>query len=270
MSKLILFTDIHITQSGKTIIGIDPLERFEQGLAHALDHHPDAKGIIISGDLVHRGSLQEYERLKASLANCPLPVHLMLGNHDDRANFCTAFNPDTSDTHGFVQFRLDFGDHTILCLDTKDQDGPDPHSGYICAKRLTWLDSQLKDARGQFVTVIAHHPPLDIWFPGMDAIKLRNGGALTVRAKWFHQLICGHVHRTIMGSLQGLPFAILKSTCHQAALDFNARTTATSIDEPGAYGVILMGKRSVVIHTEDFTLPTPALFVDPHSVTQKG
>ena len=70
MSKLILFTDIHITQSGKTIIGIDPIERFEQGLAHALDHHPDAKGIIISGDLVHRGSLQEYERLKASLANC--------------------------------------------------------------------------------------------------------------------------------------------------------------------------------------------------------
>lgn len=265
MKKLLIFTDPHITDAGDTIIGLDPLQRFAQGLAHAISHHPDASGIIISGDLTHHGSPIQYARLKDCLAECPIPVHLMLGNHDDRANFSNAFEQNTEAAFGFIQFRLDYDHHTILCLDTKDADAPDHHSGLLCAKRLTWLDRQLKDAKGQFITVICHHPPHEVGFPGMDAIRLRNGGALLARAKGFDQLICGHVHRTIMGSLQGLPFAMLKSTCHQAPLDFVDPETSSSIDEAGAYGVLCLMKRSVVLHTEDYTLPPSPATPDPSS-----
>ena len=47
MQKIIVFTDIHILPEGGTIIGLDPAARFAQGLAHALDRHPDADRIGI-------------------------------------------------------------------------------------------------------------------------------------------------------------------------------------------------------------------------------
>jgi len=267
MDKIILFTDIHITSADEQIIGLDPSARFEQGLSHALANHGDALAVIIAGDLTHHGSIDEYQRLKDILKACPLPVHLMIGNHDQRDAFLEVFPQDRAGTFGFVQFRLDFGDHTVLCLDTKDADAPDLHSGYLCAKRLTWLDKHLKDAKGQFITVIAHHPPHDVGFLGMDNIKIRNGRALMARVNGFKQLICGHMHRTIMGSLDGLPFAMLKSTCHQAPLDFDDTTSSSSIDEPGAYGLLCLAKGSVILHTEDFTLPRTQTFADATSAT---
>ncbi|WP_420862992.1 metallophosphoesterase [Algirhabdus cladophorae] len=263
MDKILVFTDIHITKPGQTIIGLDPAARFAQGLAHALHHHADAKAIIITGDLTHYGSRTEYRRLKDILADCPLPVHLMLGNHDRRAGFHEVFGGP----EGFVQFRLDFGEHTLLCLDTKDDDAPDHHSGYLCATRLTWLDQQIKEAKGRIVTVLCHHPPHDVGFPGMDSIKIRNGRALLARGNGFDQLICGHVHRTIMGHIDGLSFAMLKSPCHQAPLDFDDTETASSIDEPGAYGVLCLMPKGVVVHTEDFTLPDQATILDGASGT---
>ena len=265
MAKLLLFTDIHITEAGQTIIGLDPLDRFERALKRAVTDHPDASGILISGDLTHRGLNPEYLRLKACLDQAPLPVFLMLGNHDNREEACKVFPQMVQNGLNFVQFRLDFGHHTILCLDTKDDAAPDHHSGYLCAERLTWLDHQLKDAKGQIITVVAHHPPHDVGFPGMDAIKIRNGRALLARGLKYHQLICGHVHRTIMGSLDGLPFAMLKSTCHQAPLDFEDQTTSSSIDEPAAYGVLCLNKKSVVIHTEDVSVSEPTRHKDDHS-----
>jgi len=267
MDKIILFTDIHITDEGKTIIGLDPLERFQFALERAVADHPDASAILISGDLTHKGRPSEYARLKECFGHIDIPIHLMIGNHDHRQNFNAAFGQNVQNRGDFVQFRLDFGHHTLLCLDTKDDDAPDRHSGYLCAKRLTWLDHQLKDAKGQFITVVSHHPPHDVGFPGMDGIKIRNGRALLARGLKFHQLICGHMHRTIMGSLEGLPFAMLKSTCHQAPLDFNDTSTATSIDEPAAYGVICLNKKSVVIHTEDITVAPPARSHDTTSQT---
>ncbi|MGC1488813.1 MAG: phosphodiesterase, partial [Albidovulum sp.] len=68
MQKLLVFTDIHFLADGGTIIGLDPVARFQMGLAKALANHPDAGRIIITGDLTHHGEAAEFARLRAVLA----------------------------------------------------------------------------------------------------------------------------------------------------------------------------------------------------------
>ncbi|NBT32143.1 MAG: hypothetical protein EBT13_09645 [Rhodobacteraceae bacterium] len=97
MQKLIVFTDIHIKEPGETIIGLDPSERFSQALDQALDRHPDARAIVIMGDLTHHGRPAQYARLAELLADVPVPVIPMIGNHDRRDAFLAAF-PDAQFT----------------------------------------------------------------------------------------------------------------------------------------------------------------------------
>ncbi len=106
--KALIFTDLHITAAGETIIGLDPAARFSEGLAHALLRHPDARHLILLGDLVNSGTQAEYERLLPLLADCPIPITVTMGNHDLRPHLHDAF-PTALDTDGFVQTALDSG-----------------------------------------------------------------------------------------------------------------------------------------------------------------
>lgn len=255
MRKLLVFTDLQMTQAGERIGHLDPAKRFADGLAHALAHHPDAERIVIAGDLTHRGRAQEYARLRDLLRDCPLPVHPMLGNHDRRAAFAATFG---GLTEGFAQTAIDMGDARLILLDTLDEDAAPADSGILCAARLAWLDRALAGSDGRRVIVFAHHPPFDTGFAAMDAIGLRNRDALLDRLRAHGkvvQIISGHIHRTISGSAGGIPAAIFKSPCHQAPMMTDAMDAAASVDEPGAYGLLFLMPGGVVVHSEDFGIP---------------
>ena len=98
MKKIIVMTDIHITEPGETIIGLDTLARFCQTRDAALQDHADAQVMILMGDLSHHGSPIAYQRLSDALAAVPMPVIPMLGNHDKRDAFLGVFDgaPRTS------------------------------------------------------------------------------------------------------------------------------------------------------------------------------
>ncbi|MBZ0122410.1 MAG: metallophosphoesterase, partial [Roseovarius sp.] len=167
MHKLLVFTDIHITAPGETIIGLDPLTRFSRCLAHALAHHPDAARIVIAGDLTHTGAPAEYSRLHATLADCPIPVAMTLGNHDRRAAFRAAFGDVPVDPAGFVQSAHEAGNHRLILLDTADEEAEIVHSGRLCAARLDWLDDALDAAPDAPAVLFLHHPPIVTGFSGM-------------------------------------------------------------------------------------------------------
>ncbi|MBQ0749187.1 MAG: phosphodiesterase [Roseovarius sp.] len=258
MQKILVFTDIHIVAQGQTIIGLDPFARFAQGLNHALARHPDAARIVLCGDLTHRAMPEEYARLRGALADCPLPISLMLGNHDRRAPFLDAFPEAACMDTGHIQHYADIGAHRLICLDTLDEVAPDQHSGWLCPARLDWLEQCLTEAGARPVVVFTHHPPIDTGFAGMDAIGLRNRADVIARLRAAGnvvQIVSGHVHRTVQGSAGGIPTAILKSPCHQMPMALDAKDTSLSIDEPGAYGLLLLSETGVIVHTEDFTLP---------------
>ena len=257
--KVIFMTDIHITSPGNKIIGLDPIKRFSLCLAHAAKNHPDAVGLILVGDLTHDGTQEQYEILKSAILDAPWPVHMTIGNHDLRENFQKVFPKEPSDNNGFIQNSVVVGDNTIILLDTNDTSTKPYHSGNLCELRLNWLEAELKNKPAQSVIIAMHHPPLITGFPGMDNIGLHNRNhfnQITKNNSAVSMVIAGHVHRMIVGTSGGKPCAILKSPCHQMPLELYEENSSLSIDEPGAYGLLLIGQNNPVLLTEDVGLET--------------
>lgn len=262
MGKIIVFTDLHIIPEGQSIIGLDPYERLLKGVEHAMARHPDADRVVCTGDLTNRGDAESYARLHEILSRCPMPVRLMVGNHDEREGFVES-NPDTLlDENGFVQSAEDLGGWRLIYLDTLNGPPyifPETYSGYLCELRLAWLDRQLAEAAEKPVALFMHHPPHDVGFQGMDEIKLKNGAALydlIERHGNVRHIIAGHVHRTISGAHRGVPFSIFKSPVHQQPMDLISKDLSLSVDEPGAYGILLTTPDGIIAHTEDYELAT--------------
>lgn len=260
MAKIIIFTDLHMLPEGQTIIGLDPFQRLAAGLSHSIRMHPDADRLVITGDLTHYGDAASYARLRTLLADCPLPISLTIGNHDRREAFQAAFPEAARDEHGFVQETVDLPDVRLVILDTYipvAKGDPDYSKGRLCEQRLDWLDRQLSEAGARPVLVFMHHPPHDTGFRGMDAIKLINGGdfyRIVERHGNVRHVFAGHVHRTIGGSHRGIPFSIFKSPLHQQPMPFDINDTSSSVDEPGAYGIVVTTPQGLQVHTEDYEL----------------
>ena len=255
MQKLLVISDPHICEPNKTIIGLDPNARFERVLDAAIAAHPDATALILLGDLTHHGLVAEYEALHSILERKSVPVIPMLGNHDRRDAFLEVFTSTKTDDHGFLQYVVDLPQHRVITLDTLD--GPpyedEHHSGRLCSNRMTWLARALAGTHDRMPLIFMHHPPFDTGIVGMDAIKLTDGHAVLtmIAAKRRAHLFCGHVHRTISGSTQGVPWTIFKSSAHQGVLDLETNDSSLSVDEPGAYGVLLLRPYGVIAHSED-------------------
>ncbi len=265
MSKIIIFTDLHMLNEGETIIGIDPYQRLKSGIDHVNLHHRDAAFVIVTGDLSHRGGSQSYARLKSLIETLEIPVRLLVGNHDNRENFVAAFPDCPRDSDGFVQQRIETEHGVLLLLDTlagPPYVAPEVHSGLLCDRRRAWLRQNLADAGNRPVYIFMHHPPLDTGFPGMDRIKLRDSEEFyDILAEYgnVRHIFAGHVHRTIGGSHRGIPFSVFKSPAHQQPMTFDTDDSSLSVDEPGAYGIVFMKPHGCLVHVEDYELSAAAM-----------
>lgn len=261
MTKIIVFTDPHMLPEGGRIIGLDPYARLLKGIRHVNSRHPDATRVILTGDLADDGSEASYRRLRSLLSKLRVPYSLTVGNHDFRPAFQRAFPDAPADPHGFVQTMIDIdARYRLVLLDTLNgppRRGVAPHAGYLCTRRLDWLERQLASAGRRRVVLFMHHPPHDTGFPGMDAIRLDNAGVfyrLLARQGNVRHIFSGHVHRTIAGSAHGIPFSIFKSTVHQQPMDLASDDSSLSVDEPAAYGIVLLRRDAILVHTEDYEL----------------
>jgi 3',5'-cyclic AMP phosphodiesterase CpdA len=101
--------------------------------------------VIGTGDLVQGGTKTEYAALRTVLSELAVPFIPVLGNHDTRAGFRTAFPElaDAVDRFGFIQYVIDRRGLRIVVLDTV-RSGSDTHA--FCAERLSWLKSQLESS----------------------------------------------------------------------------------------------------------------------------
>ncbi|MBZ8118959.1 metallophosphoesterase [Roseovarius sp. LXJ103] len=258
MRKILVLTDLHFLPAGGRIGHLDPDARFRAALAHALEHHADAERIVLTGDLTHNGAPEEYAELRAALEDCPLPVHMTLGNHDRREAFFGAFPEAARDGDGFAQEVIDSGDTRLIMLDTLAEGAEREHSGLLGPERLAFLDAALAGAAGRRAVVFMHHPPMDVGFDAMDAIGLLDRDAfleILSRHGTACQIIAGHVHRSICGSAGGVPVCLLKSPCHQSPIMVAGMDVHASVDEPGAYGIVYLHEGGVIVHSEDVDVP---------------
>ncbi len=173
------FTDPHLPPPGGTVLGGDPAPALAAALADAAERHGPggpmpASFAAFTGDLVRDGEPAAYARLREALEGLPWPVHLLLGNHDDRGAFRDAFPEAPLDEAGFVQQAVPTPAGACLMLDTHAPGRPE---GELCARRLRWLTERLAESAGP-VMLFLHHPPLPVGIPAMDGMGLRDADAL--------------------------------------------------------------------------------------------
>lgn len=244
--KLLHFTDIHLTTPGQTIGGRDPNANFDRALDHAMANHPDAEALAITGDLSDWGDEADYRRLRARLDALPLPVHLCIGNHDDRAAFLRVF-PDCADPDGFVQHAAPVSDGVALCLDTK---APETHAGAFCERRAAWLDAQLSATKRAWLFM--HHNPVPTHVAPMDSIMLldaaRFAEVVAAHRDRIAHIFFGHCHMPLAGSLHGVPLSAPRGTNHAGFANFAEGDLLSMAELPEAYAVVLTQGAAVTVH----------------------
>ncbi|MDF3415836.1 phosphodiesterase [Sulfitobacter sp. M57] len=250
--KFIHLTDTHVTGDG-TLYGQDPAARLRAAVASINGEHGDADFVVLTGDMTHWGDAAAYARFSREIKALNIPVHLMVGNHDDTAAFGAAFPEILRDKNGFVQSGFDTPFGRFLLLDTKDLES---HAGAYCPARQTWLDRELDQTSGPIV-LFMHHPPFKTGIAAMDQIMLRD-------AKTFYDIIAphkarirhlffGHVHRAIFGSWRGISYSCMRGLNHQVALELNGTVDHIAANfEPPAYGVVMLTDDQVTVHLHDF------------------
>ena len=256
IQKILVFSDIHLTSGGKKIIGLSPLYRLKLALDHSLVRHPDSGLIVFTGDLAHEGDIASYKSLRKLTDKLTIPVKFMMGNHDQREFFSQVFPHICFEPDGFLQSSLSTSSYEFLFIDTLNQleSLARRGGGFLCTKRLSWLDEKLNEAKFKKVVIFMHHPPFPVGFKAMDRIRLANSEdffEVLGRHRNVIHIVSGHIHRTISGYSQGHSFSIFKSTCYQMQMQYDSENVKLSSLEQGAYGILFVKPDSLIVHTEN-------------------
>lgn len=218
-------SDPHVVAPGKLLLReFDTGAMLDAAIRRVMQLTPRPDLVVLSGDLVNRGTPLEYERLRDLLAPLPIPWQLMAGNHDDRSALRAAF-PDQDFAPGdLCCAKRSLADLDLLFLDSIL---PGEEGGCVTQTHLDWLDAALAPHRSSLLFM--HHPPFATGIEGMDAIACSNDALL---ADWLEArpqvraLICGHVHRATFTSFAGRPAMTAPSVAHQIACDLTGTPNA--------------------------------------------
>ena len=211
--------------------------------------------MLLSGDLAEHAADSEYDQLRELLAPLDVPVHVVAGNHDDRAALRRHF--DLPGVGGEpVQYAVDLGPLRLVVLDTT-RPGEDP--GALDEERLAWLDAELAAAPEAATLLAMHHPPLVTGLPALDAIGLpaedrRALGAVVERHAQVRRLVAGHMHRAITAELAGRLVLVVPSTYMQGRLDFVSHQLRT-VPEPAGFAVHALMDGELISHLQQLDGP---------------
>ncbi len=86
-----VLADLHFMPEGRLLYGIDPKSRLEAALALLARDHAGLGGLVLLGDLAHRGEAESYRAPADALAGAGMPIIPMMGNHDLRSAFLSEY-----------------------------------------------------------------------------------------------------------------------------------------------------------------------------------
>ena len=192
-----LISDTHIDADPKSIqFGVNMADNLAGCLKELANWPFKPAAVVVNGDLAHSsGRPGEYVTFGKLLhpARALAPVHLSLGNHDDRGNFWQAFPHDATPLAAVPQKQAS----VFTCrranwflLDSLDATAHTP--GKLGEAQLAWLERELAARPEKPALVVCHHP-LDItgFFGLKDTAGLEE---LLARHRHVKAFIFGHTH----------------------------------------------------------------------------
>lgn len=208
-----------------SIPGLSDIRSGLERVIDALDASEDRPDfIVISGDLAHEGSVEDYRSLSETLFRIDVPVFVALGNHDRRAPFRVGFLGEEASGHSYDHVET-VGEYRIALLDSSV---PGSELGDVDESQLAWLRSVLAQPFGRGTLLVMHHPPsfggagLGHGIPNPDALfdAIRGGDVVAI--------LSGHTHTNAVSSFGGIPHLTAPSTAFGATAD-SKRFSFTSL-----------------------------------------
>lgn len=243
MTLIAQLTDLHVCAPGALAYGrVDTMAHLAAAVDHLNALRPD--GIVITGDLTDHGSTEEYTHLRPALDRLEAPWWPIPGNHDGPP-FWDAFADRMTDPVRDVGHVVDLESLRLVLLDTSV---PGAAHGEITEARAPWLAEALSARRPTLLAM--HHPPFGTGIAHMDAIGLRGGERLAdaLRPAPPLAVACGHIHRTIMGTVAGVPARVAPSCAHAVALDLTPDGPACFAMEPPGVALHRIVDGALVTH----------------------
>lgn len=221
--KIIQITDTHLVRPGVVVNGVDPESQLRRAVADVVARHADADLLVVTGDLCNDGEPEAYALLREILSAVPFPVRLILGNHDRRQAFVSAFPDHPRDEIGYIQSWMDTDFGRLIFLDSHEAG---VIGGIYGEDRLAWLNGALLGAGDWPVTVFVHHPPVNAGIRHFDGIGMHDDGRvlrrLAAHPGGVRHVVFGHIHVPLTGtSAEGIAYSSGQSCAHRFITDLD-------------------------------------------------
>lgn len=243
MTNMLLaqLSDPHITAPGTRLYNrVDTARHLADAVAAVVALNPLPDVVMLTGDLVDRGSAEEYAHLREimqPIVAANIRWFALPGNHDQREAMQLAFADQAwmPQAPSFIQYVIEDLPVRLIALDTWVEKKP---YGRLCEARLAWLEQTLAAGKDRPTIVCLHHPPFRSFIEGMDNMGLREPEALAAiiaRHPQVERVLCGHLHRPIQTRFAGTLAQTAPSTAHQLTLSLAPNAKESYIMEPPGF-----------------------------------
>lgn len=207
------FSDTHLfSDEAGELYGINCLASLRRVFVLAMTKGGSAELAIFTGDLVHDGSVEAYQRLATEIETLGVTAYCLPGNHDDP----TVMRSVLSTANVRCDSHIIAGAWSIVMLDTTVT-GSD--SGRLGERELNRLVSLLEHHPEKHTLLALHHPPLPTRMDWLDRdVTLDNPERLQEIVKAYSNIrgvIWGHAHQASIELRDGCTWAACPSTMAQ-------------------------------------------------------
>ncbi len=240
-----LFSDSHIAADKATLArGVNVTEHLQQAIREVLAMKAKPCGLMLNGDCAlgdgQPGDYATLVELMQPLQDARVPLHITMGNHDDRLNFWETCRPlDENDKlidHKHLAVMPGPLVNWVL-LDSLDKVNATP--GLIGEAQLGWLDRTLRELPDKPTLLLCHHNLQGVVADGKKHTGITDTEALLTVIRSHAKVkafIYGHTHNwSVKTEASGLHLVNLPPIAYcfdktRPSGWVTARVTATSLD----------------------------------------
>lgn len=196
-----LLSDTHVAGDPEEVYrGFVPYQNLQAVVPQVLEAAPE--GVIINGDVARlSGERADYERIKQLLSPLAteLPVHMTLGNHDDRTNFGDVFNGSATLVEDHHVHVIEAPAVRIILLDSLLY--VNKVVGLLGKIQRSWLEMFLDSTPPMTTLIFVHHTLGDDDSDLQDVDRMLNiiRPHASVKA-----VLYGHSHQYKYGQREGI------------------------------------------------------------------